>query len=103
MSNPRFVVRKVNWWEKPIPLMRKIRISDGLGDFRWEKVGWVWNQEAYLVNNLSFGWFAPLEDQTQTNLEERKLLSCEYCKHEFSFNKRDKLKAYYDTKANSKN
>lgn len=102
MDKPIFVVRKVNWWEKPIPLMQKIRISDSMGDFRWQKVGWVWNQEAYLVNNVYLGWIAPLEDQVPENLEERKLLSCDHCKHQFSFVKRDKLKAYYETKRNSK-
>lgn len=40
------------------------------------RVGWVWNQMAYLVNNLHHGWIAFAEDQTSENIDIWKCNCC---------------------------
>lgn len=63
----RFKVAYVPWY-RPVRLVKK----SGPGTF--DVVGWVWRQKAYLVNNLSHGWIAFVEDQT-----DAKLNTCPSC------------------------
>ena len=60
----RFKVVHVRWWHKPVPLYDKQN-----GEEHYRRVGWIWNQRAYLVNNLVEGWVAFVKDQTPENLE----------------------------------
>jgi hypothetical protein len=64
-----FAVRHIRWWHKPVPL--HIKKGDA-----YIRVGWVWNQWAYLVNNMSHGWIAFAEDQTPENIDVWK---CNHC------------------------
>ncbi len=65
---PRFKVAYVPWW-RPLPLVRK----DESGGFT--RIGWVWRQNARLVNNVHEGWIAFAEQQTPELLA--KCASCE--------------------------
>lgn len=68
-NKPVFQVRHIRWWNKPIPLLTK---RGG----EHHRVGWVWNQWAYLVNNISMGWVAFVEDQTPENIH---IWKCNHC------------------------
>lgn len=99
MSEPSLVVRKINQWNKPVPLMQKIKNSEEFADFTLKQVGWVWNKEAYLVNNFALGWIAIVDDQNPKNLHEKKLFRCDHRNREFLCSKRDKLKEYKKVKS----
>lgn len=60
----RFKVVHIRWWHKPVPLYDK-----GPNDDHYRRIGWVWNQKAYLVNNLVEGWVAFAKDQTPENID----------------------------------
>lgn len=67
MSHPgRCKVAYVPWWR---PVRLAVKTEDGF-DF----VGWLWRQQAYLVNNLNHGWIAFLDQQTPENLSR-----CPHC------------------------
>ena len=83
MSKPVFMVRHIRWWHKPVPLCVK---RDG-GHVR---MGWVWNQWAYVVNNLSMGWIAFAEDQTPENID---IWKCPHCGASLWFGQRQKIEA----------
>lgn len=70
MTRPSFQVRTIHWWNLPVPLVT--RKSSGV----FQRVGWAWNQKAYLVNNLNEGWIAFVEDQTPENID---MFACEHC------------------------
>lgn len=55
------------WW--PRPLMKHHTDREG-----FDQVGWVWRQKAFLVKNISHGWIAFVDHQT-----EEKLKSCPMC------------------------
>lgn len=59
----RFKVTHVRWWHRPLRLCKRTE-SGG-----FVQVGWVWNQRAYVVNNLTHGWIAFVEDQTPENID----------------------------------
>jgi hypothetical protein len=63
MSGPRFKVAHIRWWHRPIKLVKR---TSGV---TFDHIGWVWNQRAYLVDNLHEGWIAFVEDQTPENIE----------------------------------
>lgn len=69
MREPTFKVTHIRWWQKPIPLVVN---RDGGHD----QVGWVWNQWAYVVKNISAGWIAFADQQTPENIE---LWRCDHC------------------------
>ena len=69
MSNSPFAVRHIRWWHKPVPLFLKSNDA-------FVQVGWVWNQWAYLVNNMHSGWIAFAEDQTQEKID---IWKCNHC------------------------
>jgi len=46
-----------------VPLYDKTE-TDG-----YRKIGWVWNQKAYLVDNMIEGWVAFVKDQTPENID----------------------------------
>ena len=75
MSSSRFKVVDIKWWQKPIPLMLRERDKEG-NYSNFKRVGWVWNQRAYLVNNIHEGWIAFAEDQTEENLN---VWNCPHC------------------------
>ena len=81
MSDSRFKVAHIKWWHRPVKLIKRN------GAF-FEQVGWVWNQRAYLVNNLSEGWIAFIEDQTPENIN---VWFCDHCGGSISHTKREKL------------
>lgn len=81
MSRPAWEVRRIRWWHKPVPLVQKR--ADG-----WTKVGWVWNQWAYLVNNVSLGWMAPVDDQTPEKIDTWK---CPHCQASIWGSQREKI------------
>lgn len=66
-DSPRFKVAWVPWWR---PVRLAARRTDGGFDF----IGWVWRQEARMVNNINHGWVAFVEDQTP-----EKLARCPCC------------------------
>ena len=66
MSKPLFKIAYVPWW-RPVRLAQ--RHNNGF-DF----VGWVWRQQARLVNNSHHGWIAFIDDQTP-----EKLKACPCC------------------------
>jgi hypothetical protein len=59
----RFRVLDMKWWNLPIPLYSRSMKPD-----EWVRVGWVWNQRARVINNISLGWIAFVEDQTPERL-----------------------------------
>lgn len=61
--NSRFRVIHLRWWHRPVPLYDKTE-TDG-----YRKIGWVWNQKAYLVDNMTEGWVAFVKDQTPENID----------------------------------
>lgn len=65
----RFSVKHIRWWHKPVPLMAK-------HDNGFDQIGWVWNQRAYLVNNLAHGWIAFADQQTPENID---VWFCQHC------------------------
>lgn len=69
-SKSAFVVRHIRWWHRPVPLMHR----HANGEF--QQVGWVWNQRAYLVNNLVHGWIAFTDQQTPENID---IWFCHHC------------------------
>lgn len=69
MSHTRFKVVQLRWWNRPVRLAR--RTESGM-----EFIGWVWNQRAYLVNNLNHGWVAFLDQQTPENVD---VWFCDHC------------------------
>ncbi|MBN9410878.1 MAG: hypothetical protein J0H69_17170 [Burkholderiales bacterium] len=71
MTESRWQVRDIKWWHKPRPLMQRNPNGDG-----WKQIGYVWNQRAYMVNNLIEGWIAFIEDQTPDKID---LWVCPYC------------------------
>ena len=60
---------KFCWW--PVLLARRVEPTYHNGP-TLEKIGWVWMQRAYLVNNLNHGWIAVLD----TKLEPEKCKKC---------------------------
>jgi hypothetical protein len=68
--NSRFKVFHLRWWHKPIPLYDKTE-TDG-----YRKIGWVWNQKAYLVDNMVEGWVAFVKDQTPENIDVWRCSCC---------------------------
>ena len=85
MSNkPNFKYVRLRWWNLPVPLYRKD--SD-----KFTKVGWIWNQPAYLVKNIHVGWVAFIEDQTAERLKHFEVWSCSCCGHEIWGTKRDQI------------
>lgn len=83
MSGPRLKVVHIRWWHRPLPLVKR---AEGGG---FDQVGWVWNQRAYLINNLNHGWVAFVEDQTPENLDH---WFCNHCGAVVWSAQRDKLK-----------
>ena len=81
MSEARWKVVDLKWWNKPIPLW------DNAGK-NAKRVGWVWNQRAYLVNNLHVGWVAFVNDQTEDNID---LWFCPHCKASIWGSWKDKI------------
>ena len=86
MSNPSWKVKRIRWWHLPVPLYRK-------DDDGFTKIGWVWNQTAYIVNNLHHGWIAFVEDQTQERLKQLEVWSCSCCGAEIWGEKRRQIEA----------
>ena len=66
-DKPRFKVAYVPWWR---PIRLAMRHPKG-----WDFIGWLWRQDAFMVNNLLHGWIAFVEDQTP-----EKLAVCASCK-----------------------
>lgn len=65
-------------WKVTFTLLpRRLAVNDGNGHMRF--VGWVWLQKAYLTNNVSHGWVAFMDDQT-----EEQLSKCPCCKRHFN-------------------
>lgn len=62
MTKNVFEVRHIRWWHRPVPLYAK---KDG----NHVRVGWVWNQRAYVVRNLALGWVAFVDQQTPENID----------------------------------
>lgn len=73
-SESRWKIVDLKWWNKPIPLWRK-----STNDKPAERIGWVWNQKAYIVNNLLAGWIAFVDDQTHDKLSIEDIWRCPYC------------------------
>lgn len=88
MSGPRWKVKRLRWWNWPIALYRKDK------DSGFTRVGWIWNQPAYIVNNLNHGWIAFVEDQTAERLKYLDVWSCHCCGAELSSDKKTKIKQY---------
>jgi hypothetical protein len=86
LNEPTWMVRKINWWNKPIKLLRK-NPDGGL-----KQVGWVWNQSAYCVNNLYEGWIAFIDDQTEDKLE---LFVCDHCGSALSLTRQWKIRDHF--------
>lgn len=70
MSRPSFQVRTIHWWNFPLPLVTRGPHAT------FQRIGWAWRQKAYLVNNLTEGWIAFVEDQTQEKID---LFVCDHC------------------------
>lgn len=87
MANPSWKVKKLRWWNFPIPLYRKD--SD-----KWTKIGWIWNQPAYIVKNIHHGWIAFVEDQTQARLSYLDVWSCNCCGAEIWGSKKTAIENY---------
>lgn len=85
MSEPTWMVRKINWWNKPIKLFKK-------NDKEYVQIGWVWNQSAYCVNNLYDGWIAFIEDQTDDKLN---LFVCDHCNSALSLARQWKIRDHF--------
>lgn len=89
MSKPTFMIKDIRWWHRPI------RLAVRRGDSRLEFVGWVWNQRAFLVNNLNHGWIAFVEDQTEEQLRAWK---CDICGAPLSYSTRRAIAEHYSKK-----
>ena len=89
MSESRWKVVYVPWWKK-VPLL----VTDKDGEHR--QVGWVSRQRAYLVNNLSMGWVAFVDQQTPENIDH---WFCPYCKAAIWGSHRSKLEKSMSTEA----
>ena len=87
MANPSWKVKRLRWWNLPVPLYRK----DAEG---FTKVGWIWNQTAYIVNNIHHGWIAFVEDQTQERLSYLDVWSCSCCGAEIWGGKKESIEKY---------
>lgn len=87
MNSPRFKVKRLRWWNRPIPLYRKT--AEG-----FTKIGWIWNQPAYIVNNIHYGWVAFVDDQTEERLKYLDIWSCQCCGAELSYEKKENIKQY---------
>ena len=61
--NSRFQVVRLRWWHKPVALYDNDE-KDG-----YRRIGWVWNQKAYLVDNMVEGWVAFVKDQTPEKID----------------------------------
>ena len=81
MSKTAWQVRHIRKWHKPVPLVTR-RGGDHV------QVGWVWNQWAYLVNNLALGWVAFMEDQTPENID---IWKCAHCGASIHLTQRHKI------------
>jgi len=92
MTNPSWKVKRLRWWNLPIPLYRKD------GDEGWTKVGWIWNQTAYIVNNIHYGWIAFVEDQTKERLQYLDIWSCACCGAEIFGSKKTAIEEYIKNK-----
>ena len=62
--NSKFRVTRLRWWHRPIPLYDR---TDTEKNYR--RIGWVWNQKAYLVDNMVEGWVAFAKDQTPEKID----------------------------------
>ena len=62
--NSRFRIMRLRWWHRPIPLYDKTAKEE-----HYRRIGWVWNQKAYLVDNMVEGWVAFAEDQTPEKID----------------------------------
>lgn len=82
MSESRFKVIDVPWYRR-YPLV--VREPGG-----WRQVGWVSGQRAYMVNNLSQGWIAFVDDQTPENIDH---WFCPNCKAAIWGSQRRKIEA----------
>lgn len=60
----RFKVIRLRWWHRPIRLYDKNNEEK-----HYRQIGWVWNQKAYLVDNLVEGWIAFAKDQTPEKID----------------------------------
>lgn len=87
MSGPNWKVKRLRWWNLPIPLYRKDKDS-------WTKIGYIYNQKAYIVNNIHHGWIAFVEDQTQEHLSYLDVWSCNCCGAEISGSKKTMIEEY---------
>lgn len=87
MSSPNWKVKKLRWWNLPIPLYRKDKEG-------FTKIGWIWNQPAYIVKNIHYGWVAFLEDQTEERLKFLDVWSCACCGAEIWGSKKEMIEKY---------
>lgn len=62
--NSRFRVTRLRWWHRPIPLYDRT-----VEEKNYRRIGWVWNQKAYLVDNMVEGWVAFAKDQTPEKID----------------------------------
>ena len=93
MSNPTWKVKNLRWWNWPIPLYRK-------DPDKWVKVGYVWNQRAFIVKNMYEGWVAFLDDQTEERLSYLDVWSCDCCGAEIMMSKKRAIEKYVLEKQN---
>jgi hypothetical protein len=91
MTNPRWKLKRLRWWNLPIPLYRR-------DDEGWTKIGWIWNQTAYIVNNIHHGWVAFVDDQTEERLKYIDVWSCQCCGAELSYDKKKNIEKYLGDK-----
>ena len=96
MANPSWKVKRLRWWNWPVPLYRK----DEEG---FTKVGWVWNQPAYIIKNIYLGWIAFVEDQTTERLSYLDVWSCSFCGAEICGNKKQAIEGYIEQQLKEKN
>lgn len=69
MEKASHQVLNLRWWNLPIPLLSK-------SDRSWTQLGWVWNSKVYAVRNITHGWIAFVEDQTEENLTRQQCKRC---------------------------
>lgn len=91
MSECKFKVKRLRWWNLPIPLYKK------LDNGNWLKIGYVWNATCFAVKNANYGWIAFVEDQSQKNLDEHELWSCDHCGSEIGHTKRSRIKSFLES------
>jgi hypothetical protein len=58
-----FKVVRLRWWNKPVPLLFRNEKREHI------RIGWVWNQRAYLVKNLHIGWVAFADQQNAEHVD----------------------------------